>query len=216
MAKGKKEGTEKVTIKKVDKSMLQVSIAGIVPYVQHKWAEKAKQEIRNRKTGIKNVRTKCDPEAECEAAMYRLSDGRHGIPITAIKKAMILAAHKDYGIPRTTVASSVFVHAEEYDEDGTPLVLLQTSGHKMREDAVRVGQGAADLRYRPEFQKWKATLVIEYDSDALSAENVVNLLDRAGYKVGIGEGRPEKQSGLDWGRFEVVAEKEVKCASRRK
>jgi hypothetical protein len=196
-----------VKLRPVEFKHLRVRIEGLNQLVQHKWDKKNEKAIEDKKTGVapRRIREKCDPEAESEAATYRLSDGRYAIPVVAIKKAMLGAAHKDYGLPKTIVAGSIFIHAEE-----GVLVRLDTPGPKMRRDVVRVGNQQADLRYRPEFAKWGAELLIEYDSETLNPELIVNLLERAGRKVGLGEGRPEKQSGLDWGRFTVKSSKEVK------
>ena len=199
-----------VQLRPVEFKHLRVRIEGLNQYVQHQWDEKNRKQIRDKKTGERPkgtvARPKCVPEDECTAAMYQLSDGSHAIPVTSIKKAMLGAAHKDYGLPKTVVAGSIFIHAEE----GT-LTKLDTPGYKMREDVVRVGNQQADLRYRPEFERWGVDLLIEYDSETLNPELIVNLLERAGRKIGIGEGRPEKQSGLDWGRFTVKSSKEVKA-----
>ena len=62
----------------------------------------------------------------------------------------------------------------------------------MREDMVRVGMGTADLRYRPEFKSWSISLPIEYNADAITLEQIVNLVNLAGFGVGIGEWRPER------------------------
>lgn len=69
----------------------------------------------------------------------------------------------------------------------------------MREDFVRVGSGAVDLRYRPEFREWRCIFHCEYDADLLRKDDVKNLVDKAGFGVGVGEWRPEK--GGDYGRF---------------
>ena len=71
----------------------------------------------------------------------------------------------------------------------------------MREDHVRVGMGGADLRYRNEFFPWAVTFTVEYDAGLLQVEDIVNLVNRAGFGVGIGESRPEK--GGEWGRFRI-------------
>jgi hypothetical protein len=204
----KEKSVVPVNLRPVEFRHMKVRIEGLNQYVQHQWDEKNKETIRKKKTGEARhkIRDKCVPEDECEAATYKLSDGRYAVPVTSIKKAMLGAAHKDYGLPKTVVAGSVFIHAEE----GT-LALLATPGHKMREDVVRVGNQQADLRFRPQFDKWAVDLLIEYDSETLNPELIVNLIERAGRKVGIGEGRPEKQSGLDWGRFHVVTHKEVRA-----
>ena len=81
--------------------------------------------------------------------------------------------------------------------------LIEVAGNpRMRMDMVRIGmQKTPDVRFRPEFVDWSATLRIEYNTDVLTEEIIGNLLYRAGQTVGIGEGRAD----LGWGRFEIVA-----------
>ena len=71
---------------------------------------------------------------------------------------------------------------------------------------VRNDNGVIDIRVRPMWRTWWADVTIEFDGDMISPESVVNLLDRAGRQVGIGEGRPfsKNSSGMGWGRFAVV------------
>jgi hypothetical protein len=62
--------------------------------------------------------------------------------------------------------------------------------------------GTADLRYRGEFSPWKATLTVKYNANLMSAEQVVNLFETAGFAVGVGEWRPERDG--PYGRFHVA------------
>jgi len=64
---------------------------------------------------------------------------------------------------------------------------------------VRVGAGSTDMRYRPEFSEWSVNVIVEIDSDLLNEQDVVNLVNRAGFSIGVGEWRPEK--GGEYGRF---------------
>jgi hypothetical protein len=61
--------------------------------------------------------------------------------------------------------------------------------------------GAADLRYRPEFRNWKCVVELEIDAELLQAGDVLALIGRAGFGVGLCEWRPEK--GGEFGRYEV-------------
>lgn len=199
---------EKVTLKPMNIGQMTLRIRNIEgsSLVLHNWSEKAKEEMRRKKDGQRTkLREPCNPEAECEAATYRLPDGAPGFPARGIKAAICSAAHKDLGVERTLIRKGLFIHAD--GSDGIQgLVRIDSPGSKMREDYVRVGMDGTDLRYRPEFQVWEMLLRIEYDADQLRPDVIVNLINRAGYGVGIGEARPERDG--DWGRFEVVTEDE--------
>jgi hypothetical protein len=55
------------------------------------------------------------------------------------------------------------------------------------------------------FEKWESTFEIEWDDDVFKAQDIVNLLARAGWQVGIGAGRPlsKMSGGTGKGTFEV-------------
>jgi len=71
----------------------------------------------------------------------------------------------------------------------------------MREDMVRVGMGTADIRYRGEFKKWAVELLIRHNARVLSAEQVANLFNTAGFAIGVGEWRPQRDGSF--GMFHV-------------
>lgn len=189
---------KQVLVKPMRQAVITVEIKGISSLVLKQWSRPSIEAMERTHAGDKTKdRSPRDPEAESAAATYRLSDNRVGIKATAFKKAMVEATDKALGLPKTLVRRGLFVQPDE-----GMLVAIKTPGVEMRQDTVRVGMKGADLRYRPEMTEWGATLRIEYDQDILTAESVVNLLNRAGFGVGVGEYRPEK-NGL-WGRFRVV------------
>ena len=69
---------------------------------------------------------------------------------------------------------------------------------------MRLSVSSTDLRYRPEYRNWEASFVVEYNPDLIRPEDIVNLLNLAGFGVGIGEWRPQRNG--DFGRFEVKGE----------
>ena len=116
----------------------------------------------------------------------------------AFKAALISAAHKDLGIEKTLVKKSLFLPSSYYQKG--LIGQLDASDPVIREDIVRVGQNQTDLRYRPEFDQWRVNIIVQIDSDLLNEQDVINLVNRAGFSIGVGEWRPEK--GGEYGRFQ--------------
>jgi len=184
-----------ITLKPIEQRTIAFTIRGISPLIQHQWDEKARKQMRDSKAGKKTKeREKCNPDAEFKAAMYRTPEGGYGLPAMAIKAAMINAAHKDIGIEKTLVKKSFFMPT-------AGVIPMECSEPIMREDYVKVGRGGTDLRYRPEFSEWSVRVVAQYDAGNLTPEDIINLVNRAGFGVGVGDWRPEK--GGEHGRFEV-------------
>ena len=178
---------------------LRFGIRGTAPLIQHNWSEKGLSMMRlTAAERRKKPKVARNPEAEAEEAMYRTEDGSPGVPILAIKSALISAAHKDLGIEKTLVKKSLFFPCADANKC---VPLISEEQPICREDIVRIGANQTDLRYRPEFAQWRVVIECEVDTEALSQQDVVNLVNRAGFGVGIGEWRPEK--GGEYGRFEI-------------
>ncbi len=71
-----------------------------------------------------------------------------------------------------------------------------------REDMVRIAMGTADIRYRGEFKKWSCEFEIRYNRCVLSEEQIINLFNAAGFGIGVGEWRPQKDGSM--GMFHVA------------
>ena len=187
-----------VDIRPIVRSEMQFRIKGTSPLIVHAWSDKAKRMMREKQAGKKTkTREARDPEAEVDAALYRTAEGEIGLPGMGFKNALVSAAHKDLGIDKTMVRKAVFLRTSD-PEKVLPLI---ADGYETREDMVRVGMGTADLRYRPMFTHWACDVTLEIDADLLKPDDILTLVDRAGFGVGICEWRPEKDG--EFGRFAV-------------
>lgn len=198
MAKKKDDAKQVVNIRPIQRMRVKLRIAGTSPMIQHAWDEKAKEMMRakhgGKKTKTREIR---NPEEEGKAAAYRTKKSKYGIALTALKSSIIGAAHKDLGIEKTLVRKSLFICCD----DPNNVIEMKCSEPVIQEDNVRVGQGSADLRYRPYFYEWSVVVTFEIDAELLKVDDLVALVDRAGFGVGIGDWRPEK--GGEFGRFKV-------------
>lgn len=178
------------------------------PLVIHAFAEKAKQEIRDKQQKkAKKAKEQRDPEAEFKAARYVDEQGRECAPITALKKSIITAATAFDDVTKVGLRQAVFV--DSIAVPGAALVPIEKHDGTlavgvMREDAVTIGINTRGLTYRPEYKEWQLRIRIEYNPRIVSREQLLALVDQAGWGVGICEGRPERSSALGWGRFERV------------
>lgn len=178
---------------------LNIHIKGASPLIVHKWSEKSKKQMLDKQLGKAKVgKEPKNPERDYEESLYRTEDGGYGFPSVGFKSSAVRAG--TYADQKMTYLRGAFhVPGELVVIDGEP---------KPREDMVRVGMGTADIRYRGEFIDWKASVPVDLNERALSMEQVVNLFRIAGFSVGIGEWRPEKNG--QYGRFDVVEVSERK------
>ena len=184
----------------------KVDIEGISPLVLHRFSEKARKQMRDKKLGITGRtrnREACDPEAEMNDARY-LVDGVDHIPAMALKNAIIGAAHRDIGIMKTDVRKSLFLVVDGMHPDNTPVIVLQAGEPRNFEAPVTVGQ-SKDLRWRPMWEKWAVSVKMIIATEGLPLDTLTELIQRAGFGVGVGEWRPEK--GGDFGRFQIPGDR---------
>lgn len=191
--------------------MADILIVGTSPYVQNKFSQKARDQMKEKQeSGSRGKKGKAregkDFQAVYEAAKHISREGWCGIPAPSFRNAMISAC-RIVGFKMTLAKLSVFVEADGYDgDDGTPLVRIKGEP-RIHEGLVRNQTGVADIRWRPMWEQWEAIVRVRWDATQFSAQDVVNLLARAGAQVGIGEGRPDSKAsnGMGWGMFEVRA-----------
>lgn len=202
--------TDAVEISQIAAETIQVPIIGTAPLIVHRFSEKAKRQMLDNMQGRKTPKENKDPEAEYQAAFYRLKDGRYGVPAIAFKAATI-GACRFYGksVTMTSTRQFLFLNGEP-SQDGQGLFPIVGEPH-MREDVVTVGQSGHDLRYRPEFPEWSTNLIVTYVTSALSRSSVLSLIDAGGLGVGVGEWRPEKRG--DFGTYRIDPSQNIEVLS---
>ncbi len=186
----------------------RVRLVGDAPLVVHRWSEKAKQQMREvQGKKAKKALPKRDPDEDYRESLYHYHEGRdmrdlavwdgesYGFPAVAFKNAAITAVSQLSGVTKVFMRGAFHVNLgdEVVQVHGSPV---------MREDMVGLPRGGTDLRYRGEFFPWWTELDVRYNGQVVSEEQIVSLFETAGFAVGIGEGRPER-NGV-WGLFHVA------------
>lgn len=197
--------SKSVSVEVVEFSIRQVTIpiVGTSPLIVHAWSEKSKRMISDKQAGkAKNKKHEVrNPQDDYEQAKHISASGWEGLPAAALKAAMIRGA-KMVGMVMKDTQASFFVNA---DCDQTQLVRIHGES-RMRTDMVRVGMGAADIRYRPEYPEWYMELNIDFNEGLISIDQLHQIVKAAGYGNGLGEMRPEKGK-FNFGRFKLSNEK---------
>ncbi len=183
-----------IEVKPINIKTIDLTLVGDSSLIVHAWSKKAKKEMLDKQMKkAKTAKEAKDPQKDYEDCFYYCKNGKPGFPSIAFKAAAVSAGGRfSDGLKMTELRGSFFVEDELVEIEGEPV---------MREDMVRVGMGTADIRYRPEFKNWRITLHIRYNSDAISLDQLVNIFNLAGFGVGVGEWRPEKDG--QFGMFHV-------------
>lgn len=201
------EGTKVIQLQRLEDELLIAQIVGVTPVIPHKWSEKSKRMMREKQQQVggtvRQKREAKDPEEEAESALYKLPDGRPGIPSVAYKAAMVEACRFFEGLAMTEAKRLLFVEGDGPDQ----LVPIIYHDRVLREDTPRNQTGVADLRYRYAFYPWSAKLRIRFPRRVISATSVIALLD-AGGRNGVCDWRPgsPKSNTGTYGQFRVQDE----------
>lgn len=161
-----------------------MEVTGTAPLIQNRFSQKSVEQMLRKHMGISVQRESKKPREVLEEATDYNMDHRVSLKPTAFKMAMLTASTQLKSLKKTQLRAALFVQGNSIPitfEKQTPgMDIVRTSG---------IGR-TPDIRFRPYFHDWKARLTISF-ADTLSAETVIDLLNRAG-QVGVGEWRPEK------------------------
>lgn len=204
---------DRIEINRIGTTTLVVPIVGTAPLIVHNFSDKSKRQMLEAQQGKKSPKQIRDPQAEYEAAFYRIAneDGpdKYGFPVTAFKASTIGAA-RFYGkdVSMTALRQFLFFHGTLTKADPQQLVEIHGTP-EMREDIVRLGgmSRSADLRYRPQFIEWTTELRVTYVTSSLSESSVLSLIDAGGLGIGVGEWRPEKRG--EFGTYAIDQDREI-------
>ena len=122
-----------------------------------------------------------------------------GIPIVAFKNALVSTGRTSSEFNMAGLRSTFFVKAVNPKHPDYAIIDSPTPP-EMDSRIVRIGRNIPMERFRPKWNQWSTEIIVEYDYAIINADQVANLLAKAGHYVGVMEGRPEK-CALSWGRW---------------
>lgn len=180
--------------------IMTVRLVGDAPLIVHNFDRKAQQEILDKQMGKAKQKKEAKKPAELfEASKYKTADGKDGFPAANFKKAAVAAASFMDDMKKTLLRGAFYVEGD--------IVPLEAKKCVMRQDMVRIGgmNKTADVRFRAEYPEWAVSLRVRYNQQLLTPEVLINLFNIAGFSVGVGERRPQKE-GLQFGTWHVDPE----------
>ena len=192
-----------VILPPINVKTLTVGIVGKTPLIMDRFPEDVQKEILAKQTGIsksskKKVR---DVKKETEEAIHVTGNGEVGFPAAGFKRGMMEATSfvGDKFFSKKLVSGAVKIMNVE---DGLiPIkykkqdVLKHTIDHNMK--------------FSPQFHGWSAELVIQYDANNIAPQDIVTVLNYAGFYIGVGAWRPKcaKGGSGEYGQYEVKSTK---------
>lgn len=193
MATKKPTAETTITLPALNVQHMKLRLRGDSPLICHAWSEKAKKQMLDAQMKkARQAKEAKDPEQDYRDSLYPHPDGGFGFPAVAFKNAAVDACSSIAGVTKVEARGAFHIVGDMVKIDGEP---------SPREDMVRVGMGTADIRYRGEFRDWSAEITLRYNGNVLSPEQIANLFNTAGFAVGVGEWRPQRDGSF--GMFHV-------------
>lgn len=190
-----------VDVPPIEIAEMPFKLIGTTPLICHRFGDAALEKMEEDQQGVggpTKAKKRRDPKAEYQETIYPDSDGKPGFPASGFKHAMVTAAGYIRGLNAEKVKGMVFVLGD--------VLSVKFKTIRMRTDRVnqetRGGKKVVNLRYRAELLDWTCVIMVRFDEGLIDASGVANLLNRAGFSVGIGDWRPEK--GGSYGQFSVT------------
>ena len=194
-----------IDIQAVARASTILRIIGTTPLIQNRMPAKVKRSLllgSKKKTAAEKAHVKHHPFEEFRDSIEFQKTGTTavGLPVTAVKGAMLTAALETAGMTKTGAQRLLFMPGDFFYVYGVP---------QIRCDVVRSADmgRTPDIRTRAIFPHWCAEVEIEYVHPQLSQNSVAALLSNAGMLSGVGDYRQEKGKG-SFGSFRVVGNKD--------
>lgn len=189
----KKPTEQAIVLPRLNLQTISLRLVGDSALICHAWSEKARKQMLDKQMKKANVgREAKDPEQDYRDSLYSHPDGGYGFPAVAFKASAVDAATFVDGVSKVQMRGAFHILGELIRIEGDP---------SPREDMVKIAMGTSDIRFRGEFKNWAVTLPIQFNANAISAEQIVNMFSVAGFACGVGEWRPQRDGS--YGRFHV-------------
>ena len=189
----KKENKIEVRISPINVKTLKVGIKGKTPLLMDRFPDEAKKQILAKQTGItKSGKQLRDIQKEQLEAIHTTPDGKVGFPSAGFKSGMI--------------ESTSFVGDKMFSKKLLKGVKIM-NGHiipiKFKKQDVLEHSIGSNTKFTPQFHDWECELHLQYDGNNISAQDLVILLNYAGFYYGLGIWSPRSKCGGDFGMYEV-------------
>ena len=190
----------KVNIKPLKIGVIKVKIKGMSPYLPEPMDKRVADTYDKKKSNQTFEEDTRSEEEKLKEKFYYTNDGKYGIPARAFYNAMIRASTYFFDIQSggmRNIKEGVIV-------TGDILPLTFKNKQVVEHIGRQSGRTKAPRKIlRNQFNDWSVVLEIQYNQSQLSAEQIINILNWAGFHIGVGAFRKEKTG--NYGMFAVQA-----------
>ena len=195
-----KEKKIEIALQPINVGRVKVPLKGKTNLLMDKFPEEAKMQILAKQSGVAkgNKKKIRDTKEEIQEAIHITRTGKIGYPAFGFKKGMMecTAFLGDKAFSKKLVSGAVKIMNVE---DG--LIPIKFSKQTILEHNI-----GSNTKFTPEFHNWSCELDIQFDQNNISAQDIITLLNYAGFYNGVGAWRPKGGGGGsgEYGMYEVI------------
>jgi hypothetical protein len=189
---------QKISLKQLDIGVLKLKIVGDSPYLPEPMDMAVLEKYNKIKSKQNYSKDDLSEEEKVKAKFYYTEDEKYGIPARAIYNSMIRASSYLFDIKQGGMRNI---------KEGVTLVgdilplnyeKLKVVTHWGRTSGMK---GSPRKIMRNAFEGWSVEVTIQFNKANLSAEQIFNVLNWAGFHIGVGGFRKEKTG--NFGAFHI-------------
>jgi len=179
--------------------VLTLKVEGTSPYMPEPMDSAVTEMYNKKKSKQTYKKDDLSEEDKVQQKYYYTSDGQKGIPARAFYRSMERASSylfdkKDGGMRNVREGVTIL---------GDVLPLEYENEHVIEHWGRMSGMTKAPRKIlRNAFERWSVILQIQYNESQLSPEQIINVLNYAGFYVGVGAFRKERSG--NYGCFKIV------------
>lgn len=202
--KKKQESKMEIVVPPLNIGLITVKLKGKTPLLMDSFPESVRKEILEKQIGNTKGKKKLrDLDWEFENAIHRISDKEIGFPAAGFKSAMIestsFVGSRDFS--KKLLKGIQIINSKGNDLIPITFKKLSKLKHYPKDSNTKIS---------PMLEDWECELVIQFDNNNISASDLVNLLNYAGFYYGIGIWSPRSKCGGKYGMYEVKYEGKAK------
>ena len=189
---------QKINLKKLDIGTMVVKVVGDSPYLPEPMDMAVLEKYNKIKSKQSYTKDDIPEEEKVKAKFYYTEDGKPGIPARAIYNSMIRASSYLFEIKQGGMRNI---------KEGVTLVgdilPLKFKKQKVLTHWGRTSgmNGSPRKIMRNAFEDWDVEVTIQFNKANLSAEQIINVLNWAGFHIGVGGFRKGKKG--NFGAFHI-------------
>lgn len=189
---------ETVNFKPLELGTLKIKVVGDSPYLPEPMDMQVLERYNQIKSKQNYKKDDISEEEKVKAKFYIDENGKNGIPTRAFYNSMIRGSSYLFDIKQggmRNIREGVTIMG-----DIVPLNFKKQSvvTHWGRTSGMK---GSPRKIMRNAFHNWSVELNVQYNKNNLSAEQIINVLNWAGFHIGVGGFRKEKTG--NFGQYHV-------------